>query len=76
MGGDDEAVGKTAANATIHERVVSALQVAKVDMPISESDISPNVVHGFLLEPDVKFIHTKIPWNLENLNSTRNPQVR
>ena len=24
----------------------------------------------------VKFIHTKIPWNLENLNSTRNPQVR
>ena len=26
--------------------------------------------------PDVKFIHTKIPWNLENLNSTRNPQVR
>ena len=26
--------------------------------------------------PSVKFIHTKIPWNLENLNSTRNPQVR
>ena len=24
----------------------------------------------------VKFIHTKIPWNLENLTSTRNPQVR
>ena len=24
----------------------------------------------------VKFIYTKIPWNLENLNSTRNPQVR
>ena len=24
----------------------------------------------------VKFIHTKISWNLENLNSTRNPQVR
>ena len=29
-----------------------------------------------LLRLLVKFIHTKIPWNLENLNSTRNPQVR
>ena len=28
------------------------------------------------LRAHVKFIHTKIPWNLENLNSTRNPQVR
>ena len=31
---------------------------------------------GPLSSLHVKFIHTKIPWNLENLNSTRNPQVR
>ena len=33
-------------------------------------------VQSCLATDFVKFIHTKIPWNLENLNSTRNPQVR
>ena len=33
-------------------------------------------VHRLVVSDFVKFIHTKIPWNLENLNSTRNPQVR
>lgn len=50
MGGD----GESADIATLHGRVVSAFQVAKVSMRIAERDVSPNVVnlqvHGFFLE--------------------------